>query len=252
MRCAVLLAVAACGATPYNPHTEVELRSRADVRVDIDTPTGRKTLVPPGSAPSDLAIPLTEPPYSHEVRFDASISREPDGNVLVRCSTCGSFPYERPLETLPLVFPVERALDAVQLHDGELHIPFTYRWTTYAPSHTKSGTVMSARGGGDAFHLDLVTPASNVVAVRERTDDPRADGPSAIKSGIVATVVGVAMIAGSIALLGEQSPSTLADVAGYTLLSLGIPTLIAGPIVIAVGVSEMRAIVWDRVIYPPR
>jgi hypothetical protein len=252
MKRATAVVLVACGPTPFHPRTEVHLRELADVRVEVDTPEGRKVLVAPGREPSDATVPNREPPFSHEVRFDASVSRERDGNLIVRCGACGSSPFVRPLSGTELLFVgAEHASEVVHLDDHDLHIPFTYRWTTFAPVYHKgSGTTMTPQHDGDAFALDLVTPLSNVVDVRERTDDPRPSATGDIALGVGLALAGVAGTIYGFHVMDDDHAGVAAKIGGYTGLSLGIPLVIVGPLFVALGIGESRAIVWDRHVYP--
>jgi hypothetical protein len=136
----------------------------------------------------------------------------------------------------------------------EVRIPFVYRWATYARhSAPKGATTISESSGGEAFELALVTPLSNVVSVRERTDDPRPGAPVTIAMAIGATVVGGALTAVGIYGISDSPRGGGFGVVGGTLgLCVGLPLAITGMIMTAVGAAEANAPVWDRTLYPAR
>jgi hypothetical protein len=249
-RLVAVAVLAGCATEASNQRVEVHLRSLADVRVEVDTPAGRRVLLPAGSGGSDAVVPTTEPPFEHEVRFDATVAREPDGDVVVRCGGCGSGPFHHPLGSTDLVFPgATYARDVVQLTPGELHIPFAYPWTMYAPVLYIRGSGMPPPRG-DAFHLDLVTPLGNVVDIHELTDNPRRGALSTIRNGILVTVIGAAAIAGAVVLSDHHGG--LAEAGADTLGIVGVPVFVIGPFYIGQGISDLHAVVWDRTIYPAR
>ena len=256
---ALLLSCAGCSGGSYavRPRTEVEIKDPSLVSVEADTPTGRQTLLPPGRDVVDVPVPRTEPPMSRDVRVDASVGRTSNGGIVVRCAGCNTTPYRRVLDSPTIVFDgAVHAKDVLTIGATDLRMPVKYHWGVF---HEWTGPHGSHHvdevQGGDAFRVDLVTPLSNVVRIRERTDDERDAAASTFEVGVAFLVAGAATAAlgvySATKLFSTDSGNKALPAVGFAAgVGLAPLLLLFGGAATVVGLDKKNAPVWDRAVYP--
>jgi hypothetical protein len=203
----------------YSNSTLIRTRDPRDFGVEIQTPRGRKMLLPPGEGTAAAELPKTSPPYSTSMRAPASAMRDETGAVLISCPLCPGAPARTVVPSSgTIVFgesstvTLDLSDDGLTIHDHEssLTAPLVRRhggWTTgFTTNH-------------DLFDVDVVTPGRNVIEVRDRrtVDHGTAAGLSVL--GFLFDVGGIAAFE-----CAEKSAGT----AHSTLLGVGTMMLLAG------------------------
>jgi hypothetical protein len=154
---AVSLLLAGCLPTPV---TAVVLRDPHEVSLEIETPSGKKTLLAARGPSVEVDLPRTVPPWDERLQLTASAIRDGAGGISVRCDACQAVPERQlvpPSGAIVLPGPAARM---VTWQGDELSLRFAYPYDAHFSRRRVAAD--------EAFTVRLVTPTRNVVEVHDK------------------------------------------------------------------------------------
>jgi hypothetical protein len=186
MRGALIVTATALLGCDVDHAITVRVRDPRAVALEVDTPSGRRLLLPPGAERMEVPLPPDAPVNTPSVAEGRSAARLDAGAIEVRCPHCNEYPEMLAVDVDGTILMKHAAGDAITWGPEGLRLRFV---------HFRIGR--GGRRGGrmrrEAFDVALVTPTANVVEITDYRTAPRTGARPRIFIGFLDLALGIAL-----------------------------------------------------------